>query len=205
MSIVVLLGLGIILFFAFFAYLGRVRKAGQKPLPRAPKQLAVRFGPEATQEGIASLVQRAGISPQGAKPAQLIAILPALGAARGFPGGFWHPENLSAGSDVMAACFKELGLEVVGEDEVRQCLETLRVNIEGDEERARRAQIAAVMALANNKLQAQSDPRRFRAYAEDLPGWDPAEPAWILADLSEHELLVDLDILRPKPESSLKF
>jgi hypothetical protein len=200
MSVVLLLGLGIVLFFVFFAFMGRVRKQGRKAMPRAARQLPVRYGSEATRESIASLVQRAGISPEGARPAELVSIVPALGAARGFPGGFWHPENSEAASEVMEACLRDMGLDLLDSGEIsREILALEAVSDDrGNEEGQRRKQIAAVVQLANSKLAALDDPRRFRAYAEDLPGWDPAEPAWLLCDAAEHELLLDLDILRVK-------
>jgi hypothetical protein len=197
MSVALLLGLGIAVFFAFFAWMGRVRKAGAQPLPVASRRLEIRSGPEATSESVASLLARADLRSGRATPAQLAAILPALGAARGFPEGSWSPDDLPRATSTMHERFQSMGLELLKAEDIHRVLEELR---SAEPSADRRRQIGQVLQRANRQLERASDPRRFRAYAEDLPGWDPDEPAWLLCDEAEHRMLTDMDLLRPRSE-----
>lgn len=195
MSIVLLLGLGIIVFFGFFAWMGRLRSAGSQPLPVAARRLEIRSSPEATAESIAALLARADLRSGRASPTQLAAILPALGAARGFPEGSWSPDDLPRATAAMDERLRTMGLEILSAEDIHRALQGLRETEPGAD---RRRQIQHVLSKANRRLERASDTRRFRAYAEDLPGWDPDEPAWLLCEEAEHRMLVDMDVLRPK-------
>lgn len=137
----------------------------------------------------------AGIATTGSHAAAaLAAIGAAVQQARGFPQGFWHPEDLEDAIDTMRACLDDLELESAFVETARAELAaaTTQWLEEHDEEDARRLQITAVMAMANARLSAVASPLAFIEFDEPVPGWERDEPVWVLASAEERAWLATL-------------
>jgi len=120
-----------------------------------------------------------------------------LAEDRGFPGGFWHPEDEEGLLDVVGSRLEGLGLpDVRSDDALRAELRELAES-DPDEEQARRRQIARVAARVNEAAGAAADARRLYAFAEDIPGWEADEPVWLLLTADERARLVALGIIVP--------
>jgi hypothetical protein len=142
------------------------------------------------------LLTDAGISgPERATPAMRERLAPALQRARGFPQGFWHPEDESGAREVMSATLALLGMDAraLPPDVVAEL--AARFGSMDDEDAARRHQIGSALRTVNAWLAASGDERRFRAFAEDVPGWESDEPVWLLLIPVERERLLDLGIV----------
>jgi hypothetical protein len=121
---------------------------------------------------------------------------PRLQTDRGFPNGFWHPEDEEGAADVMLGCLRDLGLDstVLPTSFIRTLVQ--RYGDEPDEDRARRSQIADAIAHVNAALDAGASPYRLVAFAEDVPGWESEEPVVMLLTEAERTLLLAKGIAR---------
>ncbi|MBK9071665.1 MAG: hypothetical protein IPL79_11785 [Myxococcales bacterium] len=126
--------------------------------------------------------------------AALAAIGAAVQQARGFPQGFWHPEEVDDAIDTMRACLDDLELEsaFVEKAQAELAAATTQWLEEHDEEDARRLQITAVMAMANARLLAVASPLAFVEFDEPVPGWESDEPVWVLVSAEERAWLATL-------------
>ena len=146
---------------------------------------------------LAQVIAEAGLpasEAQAQAPAARAAIGVAVQQARGFPQGFWHPEELDDAIDIMRACLDDLGLDSAFVEGARAELAaaTTAWLEEHDEEDARRLQITAVMAMANARLQAVASPLAFVEFDEPVAGWEADEPVWVLARADERAWLASL-------------
>jgi hypothetical protein len=126
-----------------------------------------------------------------------------LAVERGFPRGFWHPGDEEGLLDVIASRVADLGLpsdllsDATLRSELQRIAESDPAESDADEDRARRRQIACVAARINAAAGPAMGARRLYAFAEDIPGWEPDEPVWLLLNADERARLLALGILTP--------
>jgi hypothetical protein len=121
---------------------------------------------------------------------------------RGFPAGFWHPDDEVACLDVMGGALKNLGAPDVLSDptfraELQRAVKLHPPDDEG-EDKARRHQIALVAARVNAAAGPAASTRRLYQFAEDIPGWDAEEPVWLYLTADERARLLALGIVHPQ-------
>jgi hypothetical protein len=118
-----------------------------------------------------------------------------LAEDRGFPGGFWHPEDDEGLLDVIGSRLEALGLapNVLSDDDLRA--ELRRAAESRPEDEARRLQIARIAARINEASGAAAGARRLHAFAEDIPGWEADEPVWLLLTADERSRLLALGVV----------
>jgi len=120
---------------------------------------------------------------------------------RGFPAGFWHPEDEVACLEVMGDTLKQLGAPDVLSDpalraELQRVVKLYSLDDEG-EDKARRHQIALVAARVNATVGPAASARRLYQFAEDIPHWDADEPVWLHLSTEERARLLALGIVHP--------
>jgi len=127
-----------------------------------------------------------------------------LANERGFPAGFWHPDDEHGLLDVMGNALKDLGVTaaVLSDETLRAELKhavELHPRDDEGEDKARRLQIARVAARVNTAAGPAASARRLYQFAEDIPDWDAEEPVWLHLTADERARLLALGIVHPLP------
>lgn len=144
---------------------------------------------------LTELLTQCGLSPKAPHDAKKLAVFGTqVQGHRGFPQGFWHPEDLDDAIDTMRACLDDLEMDsaFVLAAQTDLANETASWLDEHDEDDARRLQITAVIAMANARLAASNAPHRFVEFEEPVAGWESDEPVWALVTGDELQLLTSL-------------
>jgi hypothetical protein len=90
-----------------------------------------------------------------------------LGDERGFPGGFWHPEDGEAPRDVLEGTLSTMGLPRAVIAAATRAAAAAPSPAERDEDEARRGQIERAVAAVNAALRAAGDARALIAFDDD--------------------------------------
>jgi hypothetical protein len=120
-------------------------------------------------------------------------VLPVLARARAFPEGFWHPEDVESGLEVMEARLEELGIDP-------EVLRDLPAAADGagdvTEDEERRHAIGRALRHVNAALASGGRPERFHAFADEgLVGWESDEPVWLLLTAEERARVLEGGLL----------
>lgn len=126
-------------------------------------------------------------------------------AALSFPQAFWHSEDVAELRDIVRETMAYLGVdELVGPD----TWDALDLDVEtewgpedyeegeGSEHAGRLEQIRRVTEASNAALPPEA-PKRFYAFAPDLPEWEFQEPCWLWLTPAQREGLLRLGVLTP--------
>jgi len=122
---------------------------------------------------------------------------------RGFPGGFWHPDDDDGLLDVFSDWMTQAGLpgDLMADEKLRAELKRLAESMaepsDAAEDQARRRQIHCVAARVNSTVGPVAAARRLYQFAEDVPGWEPDEPVWLFLNADERARLLALGIVHP--------
>jgi hypothetical protein len=122
---------------------------------------------------------------------------------RGFPGGFWHPQDDGGLLDVVGGWMTEAGLpgDPMADEKLRAELKRIAESTaepsDAAEDLARRRQIHCVAARVNSTVGPAAGARRLYQFAEDVPGWEPDEPVWLFLNADERARLLALGIVHP--------
>jgi hypothetical protein len=123
-----------------------------------------------------------------------------LAADRGFPGGFWHPEDEEGLVGVMGSWLERNALpNLLSDPKLTAELQRIaEAHPGGDEEEdeARRMQVTCVAARVNETSGAKGT-RRLYEFAEDIQGWEADEPVWLFLTTDERTRLLALGIVHP--------
>jgi hypothetical protein len=124
-------------------------------------------------------------------------------SARGFPGGFWHPQDDDGLLNVLGGWMTDAGLpgDLMADEKLRAELKRLAESMaepsDAAEDQARRRQIHCVAARVNSTVGPAAGARRLYQFAEDVPGWEPDEPVWLFLNADERARLLALGIVHP--------
>jgi len=122
---------------------------------------------------------------------------------RGFPGGFWHPDEDDGLLNVFGGWITDAGLpgELMADGklraELKRIAESMAEPTDAAEDEARRRQVHCVAARVNWMVGPGAGARRLYQFAEDLPGWEPDEPVWLFLNADERARLLALGIVHP--------
>jgi hypothetical protein len=122
---------------------------------------------------------------------------------RGFPGGFWHPDDEDGLLEVFGDWMTEAGLPggLLADEkfraELKRIAESTAEPSDAAEDQARRRQIHCVAARVNSTVGPAAGARRLYQFAENVPGWEPDEPVWLFLNAEERARLLALGIVHP--------
>jgi hypothetical protein len=122
---------------------------------------------------------------------------------RGFPCGFWHPDDDDGLLNVFGGWIADAGLpdELMADEklraELRRIAESMAEPTDAAEDEARRRQVRCVAERVNSMVGPGAGARRLYQFADDLPGWEPDEPVWLFLNADERARLVALGIVHP--------
>src|SRR4029079_18341117 len=122
---------------------------------------------------------------------------------RGFPGGFWHPDDDVGLLEVFGDWITEAGLpgDLMADEkfraELKRIAESMAAPTDAAEDEARRRQVHCVAARVNSTVGPAAGARRLYQFVEDLPGWEPDEPGWLFLNADESARLLALGIVHP--------
>lgn len=148
---------------------------------------------------VSALLDAHGIGPNASRlpdfEQRRASMLHTLLKERAFPDGWWHGDDLDSAIRVMQSRFTDLGL--VAPLDLKDLQRSARghvVQLEG-EDVLRRHLIGHVVREANGFLAGLERAERFYAFASTLPGWNPAEPVWLLLTPDERAQLLATGVL----------
>jgi hypothetical protein len=120
---------------------------------------------------------------------------------RGFPGGFWHPQDEDGLLDILGLWMTDAGLpgDLMADEklraELKRIAESMTEPSDAAEDQARRRQIHCVASRINSTIGPAAGARRLYQFAEDVPGWEPDEPVWLFLNADERVRLLALGIV----------